>query len=85
MLNTELLTTRLRRDPPEFVALTWKAVDQITGKQPRRGPTPILPAMRGRYRLLTRLDVPVGPVFIFWNEVYVYARSDLSRLGDYSM
>ncbi len=77
VLNAGLLAEHLRRGKPEFVALTWPAVDRITGRKRRKARAPILPAMRGSYQLLTRLDVPVGATYIVWNQVYVYARADL--------
>jgi len=79
VLNRQLLLDHLQRDPPEFVALTWRAVDQITGSQQKRKGNPMLDVMRGHYRLLTELEVPVGPVHTFWTTVYVYARSDLAE------
>ena len=33
--------------------------------------------MRGRYRLMQTLWLPIGPVYRFWTEGYLYARSDL--------
>ncbi len=39
--------------------------------------------MRGRYRPLATVDVPVGPIYTFWSEVHIYARSDL--MDGYSM
>lgn len=85
VLNSVLLTEELKRDRPEFVALTWTAVDRITGKKRRKTRTPMLPGMRGHYLLVARLHVPVGPYYVFWNDVFVYARSDLPGLDGYSM
>ena len=105
VLNKSRLSERMRLDPPEFVALTWRALDFINeapkepAKKPKtfggeleklkskRAPTdlqrrkrsgpPILDVMRGRYRLIEEMKLPVGPVHAFWTTVYLYARSDL--------
>ena len=75
--NRRSLLSGLRESPPEFVALTRSAVERITGREPARDRAPLLPPMRGRYRLLSTLELPVGPVYVFWTEVFLYARADL--------
>jgi hypothetical protein len=82
VLNTDLLIEHLVRDSPEFVALTWSGVSRMKNRFGREGTAPMLSEMVGRYRPLTRLDVPVGPTYIFWDEVYVYVRSDLMGHDD---
>ncbi len=67
----------MRDDPPEFVALTQRAVNLIRGENRPLKTAPTLKAMRGRYTLLETMKVPVGPIYIFWVDVYLYARSDL--------
>jgi hypothetical protein len=83
VLNRRLLLDGLRRDSPEYVALTARAVEQITGTNPPKDEPPMLGVMRDRYRPLATVDVPVGPIYIFWNDVDIYARSDV--MDGYSM
>jgi hypothetical protein len=89
VLNQRRLNQRIEQDGPEFIALTWRAVEEITGERGKREGPPVLDVMRGRYRRLTELKVPVGPILTFWTNVHVYARSDLLRNArqplDYSM
>ena len=85
VLNRQLLSRGLRQDPPEYVALTGPGVERITGVKHKRGQAPMLRAMRGHYRHLMTLELPVGPIHTFWNEIHVYARSDLEEAGGYSM
>jgi hypothetical protein len=82
VLNAELLNERLVQSPPEFVALTWSAVERIEVSEDRRDVLPILSAMRNRYEPLVQLDVPIGPTYLFWVEIFVYARSDLMDSDD---
>ena len=82
VLNGDLLNEALLRSPPEFVALTWSARSRIEGSTDRKGARPSLSGMRNRYELLRKLDVPIGPTYRFWVEVFVYARSDLIESGD---
>ncbi len=77
VLNRKLLLEGLRGDPPEYVALTREGAKQITGREFDRNEPPILRQMQGRYRLLQTLRLPIGPVYRFWDEVYLYARMDL--------
>jgi hypothetical protein len=83
VLNQQLLVADLSRDPPEFVALTWSALEKITGvkqdKDEPEGRRPILNAMRGRYRFLTKVGIPVGPSHVFGTQIYIYARNDLKQ------
>ncbi len=83
VLNRRMLLDRLGRDLPEYVALTPRAVEQITGTTSPKHQPPVLGVMRGHYRHLTTVIVPVGPIYTFWNKVHIYARSDLR--DDYSM
>jgi len=89
VLNRRRLMGRIEQDGPEFIALTWRAVEDITGRRGKREGPPMLDVMRGRYRRLTKLRVPVGPVHTFWANVHLYARSDLTEdpgePRDYSM
>jgi hypothetical protein len=77
VLNRQLLLFGLRSDPPEYVALTRRAAKRISGREFDRSRPPMFESMRGRYRLMQVLKLPIGPVYRFWTEVYLYARTDL--------
>ncbi len=77
VLNRELLLFGLRSDPPEYVALTHRAAKRIAGREFDPDRPPIFESMRGRYRLIQTLKLPIGPVYRFWTEVFLYARNDL--------
>jgi hypothetical protein len=82
VLNSGLLIEHLVEDSPEFVALTWSGVSRMKNRFGREGTAPMFNEMAGHYRPLTRINVPVGPTFVFWDEVYVYVRSDLMGRDD---
>jgi hypothetical protein len=77
VLNRQLLLYGLRSDPPEYVAVTHRAAKRIKGRTFDPDQPPLLEEMRGKYRLMQTLWLPIGPVYRFWTEVYLYARSDL--------
>jgi len=78
VLNRRLLLRGLRRQPPEYVALTRPGIERVIGPLDPDAP-PSFESMRGRYRLLETLDLPVGPIHTFWTEVFLYARADLTE------
>jgi hypothetical protein len=82
VLDRQLLAQRLREDPPELVALTRSGVRRMTGRPAPPDRPPRHPAMGRRYRLLETLELPVGPIHTFWEEVFVYLRRDLAAPGD---
>jgi len=77
VLNRQLLQDRLRIDRPEYVALTREDAKRIMGREFAGDQDPVLPPMVGRYRLLRTLRLPVGPFYRFWDEIYLYVRTDL--------
>jgi len=77
VLNRRLLRQRLRDDPPEVLALTPDAFEQLTGSPRRRKDAPLFPELKGRYRPLTSVEIPIGTTFRFWKDVEFFVRADL--------
>jgi hypothetical protein len=77
VLTPRLLREYLRDDPPEVLALTASAFEQLAGTRRKRPGYAIFPELKGRYSPLATVDVPIGITFRFWKKIEFYIRSDL--------